>query len=207
MLGRKKQPSLGGQLVDSHCKGTGDEFPRAGWNENITGSGLTTKPTRSPGLFALGERICQAVRGTKAMAVQHPCTDRSKTWLNVLSMHLYCCVRHHQLVLLYALSFHCFGRRDVHRFKAEASLCSRLNCDRWARVGGGVCGAEEPGKARSASERLILTQLHVQWKIKWLYKPSIITQTSWTEAKNKHSEGLFVSEIKIHLELTSWFTD
>lgn len=69
----------------------------------------------------------------------------------------------------------------MHRFETEESLCSRLNCSRW------MGGAEEPEKARSTSERLILTPLHVHWKIKWLYRPSIITQaaleTSWTEAK------------------------
>lgn len=39
----------------------------------------------------------------------------------------------------YTLPFRCICLRDVHRFEAEASLCSRLNWDRWA--GGGGRGA------------------------------------------------------------------
>lgn len=46
--------------------------------------------------------------------------------------------------LFYTLPFHCFWRRDVHRFEAEASLCSRLNCDRWAG-GVGQRSQERPG--------------------------------------------------------------
>lgn len=46
-------------------------------------------------------------------------------------------------------------------------------------------GAQLPGKASGPSERLIPTPLNVQWKVKWLYRPLIITQAE-LESQTSH---------------------
>lgn len=49
-------------------------------------------------------------------------------------------------------------------------------------------GAQLPVKASSPSERLIFTPLNVQWKVKWLYRPLIITQAE-LESQTSHEEA------------------
>lgn len=67
--------------------------------------------------------------------------------------------------------------------RAEVSDCKRLTsyiCDE-KHLG----STRLPGTAGRPSERLILTPLNVQWKVKWLYRPLIIAQAE-LESQTSH---------------------
>lgn len=67
--------------------------------------------------------------------------------------------------------------------RAEVSDCKRLTsyiCDE-KHLG----STRLPGTAGRPSERLILTPLNVQWKVKWLYRPLIIAQAEF-ESQTSH---------------------
>lgn len=123
--------------------------------------------------------------------------------------------KYHQYFLYIALSVHwlsCMLPWHMNS-RAEVSDCKRLTsyiCDdkhlRSTRL---------PGTAGRPSERLILTPLNVQWKVKWLYRPLIIAQAE-LESQTSHEYrptlkwqrgGVFQKKKKdpLRVAISDWF--
>lgn len=116
----------------------------------------------------------------------------------------YCYLKYYQYTI--NICAFCTLSCTLRCFDPEASHPSCLTSYSIAAMRS-TSGAQKPGKASSPSERLILTPLNVQWKIKWLYRPLIITQAepesqiSYEKRQKVTLKRSLISH-KIHFELT-----